>query len=148
MLGEEASRRSSRRQTTRLSRPVRTSWRRTHAGRHPRRPVPVPQGYVPHPLELQTSSTPSGHGRPFQPLPPPPPREGPGEPRQPQQQEEGGGGAFPCIDREVNVIFGGHRSQENKRQQKLNDCQILVATTGPPALYRWSEHPITFTQAD
>jgi hypothetical protein len=23
-----------------------------------------------------------------------------------------------------------------------------VATTGPPALYRWSEHPITFTQAN
>jgi hypothetical protein len=23
-----------------------------------------------------------------------------------------------------------------------------VATTGPPAPYRWSEHPITFTQAD
>jgi hypothetical protein len=61
-----------------------------------------------------------GHGRPFQPLPPPPPRGGPGEPRQPQQQEEGGGGAFLCIDREVNIIFSGHRSQESKRQQKLN----------------------------
>jgi hypothetical protein len=24
----------------------------------------------------------------------------------------------------------------------------LVATTGPPASYRWSEHPITFTRAD
>jgi hypothetical protein len=50
------------------------------------------------------------HDRPFQPLPPPPPRGGPGEPRQPQQQEEGGGGAFPCVDMEVNVIFGGHGS--------------------------------------
>jgi hypothetical protein len=89
-----------------------------------------------------------GNGRPFQPLPPPPPRGGPGEPRQPQQQEEGGGGAFPRVDREVNVIFGGHGSQENKRQQKLNDRQILVAATGPPAPYRWSEHPITFTRAD
>jgi hypothetical protein len=76
-----------------------------------------------------------GHGRPFQPLPPPLQRGGPGEPRQPQQQEEGGGGAFPCVDREVNIIFGGHGSQENRRQQKLNDRQILVATTGPPALY-------------
>jgi hypothetical protein len=27
--------------------------RRTHAGRHPRRPVPVPQGHAPHPSELQ-----------------------------------------------------------------------------------------------
>jgi hypothetical protein len=89
-----------------------------------------------------------GHGRPFQPLPPPPPRGGPGEPRQPQQQEEGGGGAFPRVDGEVNVIFGGHGSQENRRQQKLNDRQILVATTGPPAPYQWSEHPITFTRAD
>jgi hypothetical protein len=35
-----------------------------------------------------------------------------------------------------------------KRQQKLNDRQILVAATGPPAPYRWSEHPITFTRAD
>jgi hypothetical protein len=52
VLGEEASRRSSRRQTARLSRPRRTSWRRTHAGRHPRRPVPVPQGHAPHPSEL------------------------------------------------------------------------------------------------
>jgi hypothetical protein len=89
-----------------------------------------------------------GHGRPFQPLPPPPSRGGPGEPWQPQQEEEGGGGAFPRVDREVNVIFGGHGSQENKRQQKLNDRQILVATTSPPAPYRWSEHPITFTRAD
>jgi hypothetical protein len=89
-----------------------------------------------------------GNGRPFQPLPPPPSRGGPGEPRQPQQQEEGGGGAFPHVDREVNVIFGGHGSQESKRQQKLNDCQILVAATGPPAPYQWSEHPITFTPAD
>jgi hypothetical protein len=63
-----------------------------------------------------------GHGRPFQPIPPPPPpRGGPEEPRQPQQEEEGGGGAFPRVDREVNVIFGGHGSQENRRQQKLND---------------------------
>jgi hypothetical protein len=74
-----------------------------------------------------------GNGRPFQPLPPPPPRGGPGEPRQPQQQEEGGGGAFPRVDREVNIIFGGHRSQESKRQQKLNDRQILVVAIGPPA---------------
>jgi hypothetical protein len=89
-----------------------------------------------------------GNDRPFQPLPPPPPRGGPGEPRQPQQQEGGGGGAFPCVDGEVNVIFDGHGSQESKRQQKLNDRQILVAATGPPAPYRWSEHPITFTRAD
>jgi hypothetical protein len=32
-----------------------------------------------------------------------------------------GGGAFPRIDMEVNVIFGGHGAQENRRQQKLND---------------------------
>jgi hypothetical protein len=89
-----------------------------------------------------------GNGRPFQPLPPPPPRGGPGEPRQPQQQKRGGGRAFPRVDGEVNVIFGGHGSQESKRQQKLNDRQILVAATGPPAPHRWSEHPITFTRAD
>jgi hypothetical protein len=77
-----------------------------------------------------------GNGRPFQPLPPPPPRGGHGEPRQPQQQEGVGGRAFPRVDGEVNVIFGGHGSQENKRQQKLNDRQILVATTSAPAPYR------------
>jgi hypothetical protein len=89
-----------------------------------------------------------GNDRRFQPLPPPPPRGGPGEPRQPQQQEGGGGGAFPLVDGEVNITFSGHGSQESKRQQKLNNHQILVAATGPPALYRWSEHPITFTRAD
>jgi hypothetical protein len=39
-------------------------------------------------------------------------------------------------------------SQESKRQQKLNDRQISVAATSAPVPYRWSEHPITFTQAD
>jgi hypothetical protein len=61
---------------------------------------------------------------------------------------KGGGRALPRVDGEVNVIFGGHGSQENKRQQKLNDRQILVAATSAPAPYRWSEHPITFTRAD
>jgi hypothetical protein len=89
-----------------------------------------------------------GNGRPFQPLPPLPPRGGPGEPRRPQQHEGGGGGAFPRVDGEVNVIIGGHRLPENKRQQKLNDRQILVATTNAPAPYRWLEYPITFTRAD
>jgi hypothetical protein len=89
-----------------------------------------------------------GHGRPFQPLPPPPPRGGPGEPRQPQQPEGGGGGAFPHVDSEVNIIFEGHGSQENRRHQKLNDRQVLAATTSAPAPYRWSEHAITFNRAD
>jgi hypothetical protein len=88
------------------------------------------------------------NSRPFQPPPPPPPRGGLGEPQKPQQQEGGGGGAFPRVDGEVNIIFGGHGSQENKRQQKLNDRKILVATTGVPAPFRWSEHPITFTRAN
>jgi hypothetical protein len=51
-----------------------------------------------------------GNGRPFQLLLPPPPRGGLGEPRQPQQQEGGRGGAFPRVDGEVNIIFGGHGS--------------------------------------
>jgi hypothetical protein len=28
-------------------------WRRMDTGRHPRRPVPIPQGHAPHPVELQ-----------------------------------------------------------------------------------------------
>jgi hypothetical protein len=91
-----------------------------------------------------------GNDRPFQPLPPPHRKEDQENRDNPssRRREEGGGGAFPHVDREVNVIFGGHGSQESKRQQKLNDRQILVATTGPPAPYRWSEHPITFTRVD
>jgi hypothetical protein len=62
--------------------------------------------------------------------------------------EEGRGGAFPRIDREVNIIFEGHGAQESRRQQKLNDRQVLVATNSAPALYRWSEHMISFSRAD
>jgi hypothetical protein len=134
-LGEEASRRSPRRRTTRLSRPRSTSRRRTYIGRHPRRPVPVPQGHAPHPPKLQRlqalrweqSTLPTSTASPTS--------RRTREPRQPQQQEGGGGEAFPRVDREVNVIFGGHGSQESKRQQKLNDRQILVVATSPPALY-------------
>jgi hypothetical protein len=36
-----------------LSRPRSTLRRRTYIGRHPRRPVPIPQGHAPHPPELQ-----------------------------------------------------------------------------------------------
>jgi hypothetical protein len=60
----------------------------------------------------------------------------------------GGSGAFPRVDREVNVIFGGHEAHENRRQQKLNDRQVLAATTSAWAPYRWSEHAITFSRAD
>jgi hypothetical protein len=51
--GRRDARRSARRRTTCLSRPGRVSRRRAHTGRHPRRPVPVPQGHAPHPAELQ-----------------------------------------------------------------------------------------------
>jgi hypothetical protein len=88
-----------------------------------------------------------GNGRPFQPLPPPTMRRT-WRTSTASTAGGGGGGAFPCVDGEVNVIFGGHGSKESKRQQKLNDRQILVATTSPPAPYRWSEHPINFTRAD
>jgi hypothetical protein len=51
----------------------------------------------------------------------------------------GRGGAFPRIDIEVNVIFGGHRAQEIKRQQKLSDRQVLVATnSAQPLTDGWS----------
>jgi hypothetical protein len=60
----------------------------------------------------------------------------------------GRGGAFPHVDREANVIFEGHGAQENRRKQKLNDRQVLVATTSALAPYRWSEHAITFNRAD
>jgi hypothetical protein len=53
VLGEGASRRSPRRRTTRLSCPRGTPRRRTNIGRHPRRPMSVPQGHAPHPSKLQ-----------------------------------------------------------------------------------------------
>jgi hypothetical protein len=37
------------------------------------------------------------------------------------------------------------RKQEATKAQRPSD---LLATTGPPTPYRWSEHPITFTRAD
>jgi hypothetical protein len=40
--------------------------------------------------------------------------------------------SVPARRRRSQVIFGGHGSQESKRQQKLNDRQILVAAIGPP----------------
>jgi hypothetical protein len=52
---------------------------------------------------------------------------------------------FLHVDREVNIIFGGHGAQENRRQQKLNDQQVLEATTSALDPYRWSEHAITFS---
>jgi hypothetical protein len=38
--------------------------------------------------------------------------------------------------------------QESRRQQKLSDRQVLVATNSALAPYRWSEHAITFSRAD
>jgi hypothetical protein len=49
---------------------------------------------------------------------------------------------------EVNIIFRGHGAQENRRQQKLTDRQVLVATNSAPNLYRWSKHTISFSRAD
>jgi hypothetical protein len=46
------------------------------------------------------------------------------------------------------VIFGGHKAQESRRQQKLNDRQVLVATNSALAPYRWSKHTISFSRAD
>jgi hypothetical protein len=58
---------------------------------------------------------------------------------------KGEGWSIPTRRRGGQLIIGGHGSQENKRQHKLNDRQMLVATTSAPAPYRWSEYPITFT---
>jgi hypothetical protein len=73
-----------------------------------------------------------------------------GEPLELGQPQQGGGGdeAFPCIVREVNIIFEGHGAQENRRQQNLTDRQVLVATNNAPVPYRWLEHTISFSGAD
>jgi hypothetical protein len=110
--------------------------------------MPVPQGHAPHPPELQRLQAFRGERPTLPTSTSSPTTRRTWRTSTTSAQEEGGGGAFPRVDREVNVIFGGHGSQENKRQQKLNDRQILVAATSPPAPYRWSKHPITFTRAD
>jgi hypothetical protein len=56
--------------------------------------------------------------------------------------------AFPCIDQEVIIIFGGHEARENRMQHKLIDRQVLVATNSALTPYRWSEHTISFSLAD
>jgi hypothetical protein len=49
---------------------------------------------------------------------------------------------------EKSTSSSADMGRKEVRQQKLNDRQILVAATSPPAPYRWSELPITFTRAD
>jgi hypothetical protein len=110
--------------------------------------VPVPQGHAQHPSELQRLQALRGE-RPTLPTFATFPTTR--RTWRTSTTPTAGGGrrwSLPRVDGEVNVIFGGHGSQESKRQQKLNDRQILVATTSPPALYRRSKHPITFTRAD
>jgi hypothetical protein len=110
--------------------------------------VPVPQGHAPHPTEL------SGLQAFHRAWPTIPTSTASPTARRAWRAHaalatgRGGGGAFPHVDREVNVIFGGHGAQENRKQQKLNDRQVLVATTSALAPYRWSEHAITFSRAD
>jgi hypothetical protein len=109
--------------------------------------MPVPQRHAPHPLELQRLQALHGEWPTLPTSATSPTVRRTWRTSTTSTAGGGGGGAFPC-DGEVNIIFGGHVSQESKRQQKLNDRQILVAATGPLAPYRWSEHPITFTRAD
>jgi hypothetical protein len=114
-LGEEASRRSPRRRTTRLSCPRSTSRRRTYIGRHPRRPVPIPQGHAPHPPELQRLQALCWE-RPTLPSSATSPTTRRTRRTSTTSAAGGGGGggkAFPHVDGEVNVIFGGHGSQES-----------------------------------
>jgi hypothetical protein len=55
------------------------------------------------------------HDRPFQPLLPPHLKESLMSLGS-LNNRKGRGGAFPRIDREFNVIFGGHGAQESRRQ--------------------------------
>jgi hypothetical protein len=117
-------------------------------GQDPRFRVSVPQEYVPHHVGLQGLQE---LRRPWSTVPATtalPTVRRTHRSGKTATARQGGGGAFPRINREVNAILGGHRAQENKRQQKLTDRQVLVATNSAPAPYRWSEHAITFNRAD
>jgi hypothetical protein len=47
----------------------------------------------------------------------------------------GGGGAFPCVNREVNVIFRGHKSQENKsNRSSMTDRYWWQPLMPPPPI--------------
>jgi hypothetical protein len=89
-----------------------------------------------------------GNGRPFQPLPPPHYEEDLENLHNLSSRKGEEAEHFRASTERSTSSFGGHGSQESKRQQKLNDRQILVATTSAPAPYWWLEHPITFTRAD
>jgi hypothetical protein len=110
--------------------------------------VLVPQGYAPHLAELQRLQA---FRREWLTLPTSTTSPTARRTRRTSTTIAAGRGrrwSIPSRRQRGHVIFGGHGSQENKRQQKLNDRQILVATTSAPTPYRWSEHPITFTRVD
>ena len=64
------------------------------------------------------------------------------------QDQQQGGPAFPDLEHQLNMIFGGSVASESKRKQKLAAREINALTPATPKYLRWSELPITFDRSD
>src|SRR5438876_3528501 len=66
--------------------------------------------------------------------------------RNPGHQADGS--AFPDLEHQLNMIYGGSDAYESKRKQKLTAREINAITPATPKYLKWSEAPITFDRAD
>jgi hypothetical protein len=57
-------------------------------------------------------------------------------------------GDFPEAHKEVNHIYGGPDSYEQKRKQKLTAWEVMAVSPTTPEYLKWSEVPITFDRSD
>jgi hypothetical protein len=56
-------------------------------------------------------------------------------------------GGYPHVD-DTMLIFGGPKTYEDRRHQKLTHRQIYTAAPAVQVYLRWSERPITFDRND
>src|SRR5438132_13323791 len=70
-----------------------------------------------------------------------------GAPDQSQDQQQGGP-AFPDLEHQLNMIFGGLAAYESKRKHKLTAREINALTSATPKYLKWSELSITFDRSD
>src|SRR5438128_2050002 len=75
-----------------------------------------------------------------------PARDQDGPDRNPGQQQVGP--AFPDLEHQLNMIYGGSDAYESKWKQKLTAREINAVLPVTPKYLQWSEAPITFDRAD
>jgi hypothetical protein len=57
-------------------------------------------------------------------------------------------GNFPEAQKEVNYIYGGPKSYESRRKQKLTAQEVMAVLPATPEYLKWSKVPITFNHSD